>query len=450
MATTPSTPAPTPTPTKELIPGNAEANKGLRKEARDKIYPFPNPATAFDAKNDLLFAFSRFAGNQRTTFDNGAGLSAASTSGNTLELKVERAFTQVLGRAVGGLGSTNNFMKALNMAFPVTSDGMVMNTPQRGVISLYSTNGSSNTNGNSVLDGLVGQLSTKQATLYREASLVAGDFLKILAGLETFVPVANKEEVEALRALIRSEISILVEEFGRVDEPRRTRVDAYLTALNSSLGDLKSIGFFVPNQVTILGDKTQTAGFELLTKYEQILQMIWDEFKKTSSSLSEQVERANVLLPIIAQGNIDFQAAMNSVAFTESKQRSRATNFKTYLLNATLKTGWPVVSDTTGSFNIPEPPDIKVRDLVDWLDRFANIEGPIQLAELGKFGLTRVFNEADLLFWTILPIMHILDIPDSNPSTSRVPLRQVLSNERVRWTLDNLLEQLKVLADEAA
>ncbi len=234
-------------------PGHAKINRKLRNEAKNVLYP-PTTPSQWGVLNDFLNTFSRFAGNQRTAFENGAGLSASSTSGNALELKVERAFTQVLGRAVGGLGSTNNFMKALNAAFPTSPDGRVVDTPQRGVISLYSTNGSSNPLSNSVLDGLVGQLSTKQAILYREASLVAGDFLKILEGLETFVPEADKEKVEALRALIRSEISILVEEFGRVDEPRATRVHAYLTALKSNLDKLKSRGFFDPKEVTIISD----------------------------------------------------------------------------------------------------------------------------------------------------------------------------------------------------
>ncbi len=375
-------------------PGHAKINRKLRNEAKNVLYP-PTTPSQWGVLNDFLNTFSRFAGNQRTAFENGAGLSASSASGNALELKVERAFTQVLGRAVGGLRSTNNFMKALNAAFPTTPDGRVVDTPQRGVISLYSTDGSSNPLSNSVLDGLVGQLSTKQAILYREASLVAGDFLKILEGLETFVPEADKEEVEALRALIRSEISILVEEFGRVDEPRATRVHAYLTALKSNLDKLKSRGFFEPKEVTIISDETQTAGFFLLEKYAVILQDIWTSFTLSETahtkSLSEQVERANVLLPIIAQGNVDFQAALISVAFTESEQRSLAAKFT--MLDGTLLHSQEnilkiITADNTQSMTIESMPDITVRDLVDWLDRFAKTEGPIRLPIRAHLGLT--------------------------------------------------------------
>src|SRR5438132_10460866 len=62
--------------------------------------------------NDFVNSFSRFAGNQKTVFDNGGGPTYAN-GGNSLELKVERAFTQVLGRTLGR-GGTSNFINALN------------------------------------------------------------------------------------------------------------------------------------------------------------------------------------------------------------------------------------------------------------------------------------------------------------------------------------------------
>ncbi len=157
-------------------------------------------------------------------------------------------------------------------------------------------------------------------------------------------------------------------------------------------------------------------------------------------------------MPIIAQGNVDFQAALISVAFTESEQRSLAAKFT--MLDGTLLHSQEnilkiITADNTQSMTIESMPDITVRDLVDWLDRFAKTEGPIQIADSGTFGLNCVLDEADLLFWTFVPIIWILGSLDSTQSTSRPMLMQVLSNERVRWALDNLLDQLKALADLA-
>ncbi len=236
-----------------VFDGRALLFCSLRAAVLDQLYPTKSTAPILGKKrkgiqertnqilNDLTSSFSRFAGNQQTAFDNGASRSSAGSTGSMLEKQVERAFTQVLGRSPGY--SSDSFMNALTGTFPATTDGrQVSFTPTRSVISLYSANGSSYGSGSYGLNAysngsssfVVGQLSTKQATLYRQASLVAGDALKVLAGLTSFLPEADVEEVEALRSLIQSEISTLIDEFGRVDEPRDTRVEDYLNALKSA------------------------------------------------------------------------------------------------------------------------------------------------------------------------------------------------------------------------
>jgi hypothetical protein len=451
----------------------------LRATVLDQLYP----TTSIDKKlegagertnqilNDLTSSFSRFAGNQQTAFDNGASRSSAGSTGSMLEKQVERAFAQVLGRSPGY--SSDSFMNALTGTFPATTDGrQVSFTPTRSVISLYSADGSSYgsgsyglnaySNGNSSF--VVGQLSTKQATLYREASLVAGDALKVLAGLTSFLPEADVEEVEALRSLIHSEISTLIDEFGRVDEPRDTRVEDYLSALKVNVTEFGQRALLDnPRKVTTVNDEAQVAGFFLLRDYALILRNVWDSYNTSerpnaSFSLSEQVERANVVLPIIAQSNVDFEAALDSVGFGESEQRSRAARFNTLK----IKSPSPISkidpeNNPVVGVKLPDKaqdpnsgiPDITVRDLAEWLDRFANIEGPSMLTDSGQFGLNFVTDQADSLFWTLVPIIAVLQTTESVNPTSGLMLRQVLSNERVRWALDNILEQLNVLANLA-
>ncbi len=465
------------TPSRAVFLGRARLFRTMRDAVMNLLYPTkPVPGGGLLGKtdqilNDFVNSFSRFAGNQRTAFDIGNGRSA-NGGGNVLELQVESAMSKVLGRALGR-GSTRNFITALNAAFPTTASGEVVDTPQRGVISLnrggsiIPYTGSSSSNGSS--NGLVGQLSTKQAALYREASVITEDAIKILTGLETFMPEADQEEVEALRSLVQSEIYAFVEEVGRVDEPRETRVEAYLNAININLIEFGRRGLLDdPRLVTTIGDEAQTAGFQLLKNYTSILRTIWNDFNRSvrivpTFSLSEQVERANIVLPVIAQSNVDFEAALDSVAFTESEQRSRAARFSE--LGGQQIALLPRVRVALGNVFITQNnlalynfivnlglqlPDFTVRDLADWLDRFANIEGPAILVESGQFGLDFVLDEADTLFWTIVPVIGLLELLEAANSTNQSMLRQVLSNERVRWTLGNLLEQLKALADLAA
>src|SRR5260221_7666997 len=218
----------------------AEQLKRLRVGLMQQFF-LPAPVDAKDRTlNDIANSFSRFAAYQQTAFDNGAARSNGNSAASSLERQVQRAINQVLGRAPGRGGSS--FMNALNGAFPTTttSEGQqVAFTPARSMVSLYGAAGSGDgtysANGFSKLpgsdNGYAGTISARQANLLRQASVIAGDAIRVLEGLTPFVPEAELDQVDALRSLIRSEINSLIDEFGRVDEPRKDRVLAYFSAL---------------------------------------------------------------------------------------------------------------------------------------------------------------------------------------------------------------------------
>lgn len=419
--------------------------------------------------NDIANSFSRFAAFQQTAFDKGASLSSGSSEANTMERQVQRAITQVLGRAPGR--GTTSFMNALNSAFPAQNavEGpQVAFTPSRSMVSLYqgvSSNGASPLNGYSsgvgLADGYPGTISARQANLYREGSVIATDALRVLNSLTPFVPEAETDQVESLRALIRTEINALVDEFGRVDEPRSDRVFAYLSALRLHIDGFGRRAFLDdPDRAVTVEDETQTAGFELLGNYGRALRKAWDTFYNVDSksaasfSLSERVERADILLPVVATANMEFEAAMDSVSFTESERRSMAARFDTLKglgLTLTSSSGafvLPGSSATPGSISIDdELPDLTVYDLNEWIDRFATLEGPSILADSGQYGLDFVTEQADRLFWVVAPVVARLELAESGYVLRSSSLEQVLSNERVRISLNNLLSQLNALAD---
>lgn len=432
-----------------------EQRHRLREELIDRLYPAPalkNPYPGdkqLQVLNDIAGSFSRYAGNQRTVFDDGAPRSSSSSDANFMERQVERAFNHVLGRAIGR--GADSFMSALNSAFLTTNTAegpQVVFTPSRGMVSLYSPNGSSqNTFGNGLMatNGLAGQISARQATLYRQASIVAVDAQRVLAGLNPFLPEAIPEQVEALRALVSSSINAIVDEFTRVEEPRPERVRAYFDTLSLNLAEFGRRAFLDnPRLVTTAEDEAQTAGFELLKNYARTLREAWDKFykvdreKRTFPSVSERVERANIILPILAQGNADFEAALDSVDFTEADRRSLAAKF-TVLKDPKADLG------SLGKLLLRKP-DITVYDLTEWLDRFANIEGPSSLAVSGQYGLDFVVDQADTLFWVIAPVVGHLKTTSTPISTGGTTLEQVLSNERVDWALNNILSQLDALS----
>jgi len=435
----------------------------------------------------------RSAGNEPTIYDNGSSRSSASGNANALTQQVERALTQVLGRTPGR--GYDGFVTALNSAFPTDAYGQVMTTPTRSVVSLTGNGNYSNVGngyyspasmGNYPAAGSgyspappnstgVGQLSVEQANLYRQASINAADALRVLEGLQPFDPIADIDAVEALRALIRSQINTLVDEFGRIDEPRRERVETYLdTLLTADLkrGSIVQLGEqarlidrILLNTVSTpevfpvtLSDETQVAGFELLRNYADTLRTIWEQFLETNEvertvtgGYSERLSRSYIMLPVISDSNTSFMAAMDSIGFTASERRSDSALFSVLGserkppddLRHETEIALPfasVVSTTTTFFLLL--PDITVNDFNEWVERFATIEAPSILSASGQFGLDFVTDQADTLFWVISIVLDAV-----KDTTQSLLLDKVLSFERVQQTLSELLFQLDTLAD---
>jgi len=438
-----------------IVSSRSQQLKSLRALAMKQLYPTlaPSRLRNVDEVNDpdpLVFlanTFSRFAQTSKTYVDdNGSNSSnTSSASNNLLERQVSRAISQVLGRAPG---SADSFVRAINDVFQTQKNGQISFTPSRSAVSLYgqndpSQNGYSPAFNGAMSAGLVGQLSAEQATLYRQATTVATDALKVLQGLQPFVPEAEMDKVEALRALVGDEINSLVEEFGRVDEPRVVRVDTYFHQLRGVNGNLIQFGdrAFLNRRITptTLDDEAQIAGYDLLVNYVRIIQEVWNHYKKRNSlskspkNFSLRLNRSSTLLPVIAEGNNNFMSALDSIGFTETERRTRASSFT-----------------TLGNDPALELPDLTVYDFTEWVDRFASLEGPQYLADSGQYGLEFVTDQADRIFWVLVPILAFTKTAPSLNLNSQPFLAQALNHERVSWALDDLVNQLRALADEAA
>jgi len=442
-----------------LLRKQARQLKQLRDGLMLQLYPTQRNLTIGTTGTEAILAnflgsFQRFVGNQQTAFDNGSVRSSpTSSNANSLERQVDSAIAQAL-RKTPGRGAAN-FIKALDAAYPLSSSGKIATVSSRSQAVLYNPVQNGKSSG-------LGELSTKQLALHRQTSIIAADALKILEELQAFVPDADNERVEALRSLIQSQITLLIEEFGRADEPRAARVQSALNSLREYVSEFgKQAHLSDPMLAAIVDDENQTTKFELLQSYVKSISQAWTSYSRLgksnkSYSLSEKVDRARVLLPIVSQATIDLSNALESVGLNESERRSRANLFSNLnvanvasiqVSNADRIVGQRSLE--TASNPIGEwLPEITVSDLIDWLDRFSNMEAPSALDS--TYGIDFVTDQADRLFWTIAAIVAYLKTISSGSQTSKSMLAQILSNERVSWALDNLLSQLHALADLAA
>jgi hypothetical protein len=278
--------------------------------------------------------------------------------------------------------------------------------------------------------------------------------------------------VEALKALIRTQIDSLVVEFGRLDEPRADLVNLYFNTLESNLNELGIRGrlsntisggsnqnIFDDVFPVTLDDEAQVAALELLKNYRDTLEEIFNRFllesesERVSGHYSERLARVSILLPVVADSNISFMAALDSIGFTESERRSDAALF-TSLAAGLLSTLFPLLIDSTvpnpegvGNLGVPPValPNITLNDFNDWVDRFTTLEAPSVLADSGRFGLEFVTDQADTLFWIVA---IVLDFIQSNQNgLQETLLERILEFDRVQQTLRELAFQLDTLAN---
>jgi hypothetical protein len=416
----------------------------MRKLALDALHSLAGPPT--QTTSDMYLAqiantFTRYAQTKTTVFDDGGGSTPSGpAAGNLLTRQAERALTTVLGRGVGK--DVGGFMTALNSRFPIGGDGQVQFTPAQTAVALYAPAGDLAT-AQATAAGLAGQLSAEQATLYRHASTISADALRVLAGLQPFVPEAETDKVEALRALVQAVFSTVVSEFGRVDEPRPDRVERYLSALDEHLARFGETAFldrrFVAPPST--DDEGMLAGYDLVRSYAATLRQIWNEYRRPRNRLtfplfSQRLQRASVMLPVLAEGNANFMSAMDSVGYTTAERRSQAARF-IELLPPGRRGGSAV-------------PDITVGDLTDEVDSLATSDGPAYLADGGQYGLELLADQADRIFFNIAPVLIRVRAGATSAPTYQPIVAQVLMHERVSWALDDLFHQLDALADLAA
>src|SRR5215831_4437490 len=145
----------------------------------------------------------------------GGGVGGAGADGSIAARKVSNVIAQVLGRPIGGDPKT--FLAALTAAFP-EKDGRIVLAPVRAVVSME------------VEKGL---LAASQGTLFHEVQLIINDALKVLNGLHSITFATDKEKAQALTEIVRTEFSSLIGEAGRVDRPRKSRVDEIFAQLGT-------------------------------------------------------------------------------------------------------------------------------------------------------------------------------------------------------------------------
>lgn len=364
-------------------------------------------------------------------------------TGSFAAQRVSKVVAQVLGRSIGR--DPKSFMAALTAAFPEGKDGQIVLEPVRAVVSLEVERG---------------QLAASQGTLFREVQLIVNDALKILDGLHSITFETDKEKAEALTEIVRSEFSSLIGEAGRVDRPRKSRVDeifaqlgtpipmsgqtgGHLGLLRKELGlDLEDVlltestdDFLVTSE-----EAQQVASMNLLDQYAGTLSRSFDTFFMTlegmdpsNGSFSGRLAFVSTLFSVVAASVREVEADMDAVELSQAERRTA------FILDPTVP-----MEDASGLETFPFR--ISINSILSWVEDFASVEGPDLIAKSGLIGLTRVIG---IVTVRLEPLVgELLEISKGAEGRPTANLRESsphpgLTHSRVRNSLQQLDNQLK-------
>jgi hypothetical protein len=318
------------------------------------------------------------------------GAGGGGTATNNLGQMVNRAMSQVLGWKIKP-GDTKGFVGALTQSFNLTNvEGHVQST---WVPRTYAAQ-----------TDLSGGLSGAQASIYGRGKEALDQSLPLLDGLYTLNPETDAEDVEALKAVVKSQLSELVTELGFLSGPRVARVNQYFSLLlvdantapvfpppggtslvadpdqiGGTLGNLREVlglNFKDQDFVNTIADEQNLSNYRIVADYVTSLAQSWVNnlpfFGLNSSQpfFGTQLVLLSRQLQVVAESVDEVRFTLDSVFIGPAERQ-------TILFNFASSTGLT---------------PIFLEDLLTWIQNFATEEGPALIQEGGKFAVENTFT----------------------------------------------------------
>ena len=227
-------------------------------------------------------------------------------------------------------------------------------------------------------------MTISQARLYAFATIARDNILPRLERIYPLRPNADPQEIDATRALVRANVTNLVQELGREGGPIAARVQEYFEAL---LGDLifelkeatlavrqnpgKPANLLQQLDDAFFGDDPDINTVEELQDYTDsrviydftvLLRMRWLWYLGDKrADLSETLYRLRAELNAIKDSVTDLREALDDAGFDENEQDG-----------------------------VDLEQDLSIAAWLDWVDDFAANEAPAQIADGGRRGVETI------------------------------------------------------------
>ncbi len=253
----------------------------------------------------------------------------------------------------------------------------------------------------------LGEVTGAQASIYTRAKAALDQALPLLDKLKPLRADADEQEMESMRALVRSAWVELVNELGVVAGPRIQRIDDYFSQLLGNVAskspveypknvtseaELKKMGTlgklalrfgFQRDRVLTVNEEQNLTDWLILLDHTVSLCQTWvnqkDFFKWNGSAdkfLGTQLVRLSQAMAVIVESVRETYDAMDSVFFGIEERNVTVLPF-------TLSSG--------------ESLTMSVSELLSWVEHFASVEGPQLIEDSGKDGVFVVSQTLDRL-----------------------------------------------------
>jgi hypothetical protein len=288
----------------------------------------------------------------------------------------------------------------------------------------------------------LGAVTGAQASIYTRAKAMLDQSIPLLEGLHPLNAAFDVEDVEAIRAIVKSSLTELVAELGREGGPRVARVDELFLQLfgtddvddlddtedlDGQLGLLRERFGLERKFVNTIDEEQNLTNYLIIADNTISLRFTWEQQKKffdldaTDVFLGTQSVLLSRALAVVAESVEETYFVMDSVFLGSAERQVLELHFSE-----------------------PDLPAIFLGDLLSWVELFATTEGPRLIRDGGKDGVIEAFSKtADKLFRLV---EATAELSDDEGATG---LPASFHTARVHRALGELRDQLENVSDLA-
>jgi hypothetical protein len=290
----------------------------------------------------------------------------------------------------------------------------------------------------------MGAVTGAQASIFSRAKAALDQSVPLLEGLFALRSDDDKEDIEAIRAVVISKMTELVNELGQVGGPRLPRIDDYFDSLlglgvqndpeevDGLFGQMRDEFGLERALINTIDEEQNLTNYLIVVDHVISLRRSWDNLRHffdqqgTNVFLGTQLVLLSRALGVVAESVQELYFVMDSVflgaAERQTVQLDLALNGRTYRLT--------------------------IDELFTWVERFCTEEAPQLIRDGGKDGVIAFRSTVRQLQQLVTAAFDLARSSSSNPQRGFHHERTVAALEEVVnhvKRVDHLTDQLRRL-----